>query len=494
MNKRTQEESERAALVQRSQLDGLHRHHGELEEHAAALEHDEAKQSDKVSRLDTRMDSLFVEAGLKRPEAEQIASVEVADHIQPSVADEAAILERLPDLSLGLLVPDTPDDWNDYLREVELYVVEHGIDLNRDPLDQLLPPNRAVEICRQFEKDFGTSPWDRWDYGVITLAVFTGALLDYFLVVTSAKPGKYFKGEPQRGSPVTDWMREQSKRLAPIKGSDGLERNLFQQWIAEGTTAAEKWAKVPYDLVNPSRDLTNPKHGLTPNVHRLGSLGHSPDLLGLVFGIKDIVCRTCTFVDPSGAWRVVKFGSEMQPDLLQALVKVIVHGFSDVFTEKGLPAPFLSVLQLVNVNSGFTLKEGGPSVSVTNLVRYMYSNGYDLRHFMTMAIAPSIAELIIRTYHTLRTCRNEADLGKAGIRGKFKLSKMLALTHGLLASSNIVKIALYNWNPTAFNIAQFGALAKQMLSLLKLAGERDNLIQQQLTDGWKELLAENFKY
>lgn len=487
-----QEESERAALVQRSQLDGLHRHHGKLEEHAHGLEEDTAKQSDKISRLETRMDSLFVEAGLKRPDAEQIASVEITDQLQPSAAEVAGIHERLPDLSLGLVVPDTPDDWNDYLREVELYVVEHGIDVNRDPLDQLLPPDRVAEICSRFEKDFGVSPWDRWDYGVVTLAVLTGTLLDYFLVATSVKDfkgkPKDFKGKPQRGSPVTAWMREQSKLLAP-KSKEG---NSFQRWIAKLTTAAERRAKVPYDLVIPKR-------GLTPNVHRLSSLGHSPDPLGLVFGIKDVVCRTCTFVDSSGRFQVIDgpkydYVCGTQSDLLQALVKVIAHGFSDVFTEQGLPAPFLSSLQLVNVNSDFSLKKGGPSVSVTNLVRYMYSNGYDLRHFMTMAIVPSIAELIIRTYHILRTCRNEADLGKAGIRGKLKLSKMLALTHGLLASSNIVKIALSNRNPTAFNIAQFGALAKQMLSLLKLAGERDNLIQQQLADGWKELLAENSKY
>ena len=484
MNKRTQEESERTALVQRSQLDGLHRHHGKLEEHAAGLERDAAKQSDKILRLDTRMDSLFVEAGLERPEAEQITSVEVADCLQPSAAEVAGIHGRLPDLSLGLTVPHAAEDWSAYVRNVESYVAEHGIDVNRDPLDQLLPPDRAAEICSRFEKDFGTSPWDRWDYSVITMAVLTGALLDYFLVAT---PGKYFKGEPQRGSPVTAWLREQSKSLAPRS----KEGNRFQQLIVEWTTAAEWWAKVPYDLVIPKR-------GLTPNVHRLSSLGHAPDLLGLVFGIKDVVCRTCTFVDSSGRFQVIDRsnygdGGGTQPDLLHALVKVIVHGFSDVFTKQGLPAPFLSVLQLVNVDSGFKLKKGGPSVSVTNLVRYMYSNGYDLRHFMTMAIVPSIAELIVRTYHTLQTCKNGTDLGKAGIRGKLKLSKMLALTHGLLASSNIVKITLCKWDPTAFNIAQFGALAKQMLSLLKLAGERDNLIQQQLAVGWEELLAENSK-
>ena len=100
-----------------------------------------------------------------------------------------------------------------------------------------------------------------------------GALTDYLLVAT---PRGSFKGKPQRESPLTAWMKEQSKNLAPMTGRDDIERNALQQCIAKLTTAAEKWAKVPYDVVIP-------KLGLTPNVHRLASLGHDP-LLGLVSG------------------------------------------------------------------------------------------------------------------------------------------------------------------------------------------------------------------
>lgn len=71
-----------------------------------------------------------------------------------------------------------------------------------------------------------------------------------------------------------------------------------------------------------------------------------------------------------------------------------------------------------------------------------------------------------------------------------KLAKMLALMHALVASSNIVKMALYNWKWTVLNLAQFVAAAKQMVLLLKLSAERDALIQDQLADGWGRLLAE----
>ena len=42
----------------------------------------------------------------------------------------------------------------------------------------------------------------------------------------------------------------------------------------------------------------------------------------------------------------------------------------------------------------------------------------------------------------------------------------------------------------AINLAQFVTLAKRMLSLMKLAAERDRLLRQRLDDGWKDLLAE----
>ena len=74
--------------------------------------------------------------------------------------------------------------------------------------------------------------------------------------------------------------------------------------------------------------------------------------------------------------------------------------------------------------------------------------------------------------------------GEAGIPDRLKREQMLALTHGLLASANILKTALYGWNPMAINLAQFQTLARRMLSLVKLAAERDRLVQQGLDDGW----------
>ena len=109
---------------------------------------------------------------------------------------------------------------------------------------------------------------------------------------------------------------------------------------------------------------------------------------------------------------------------------------------------------------------------------------------MTMKISPAIAEVILWAYHGVRGCAAGSESGEAGMSERLKREQMQALTHGALASANILKTALYGWNPMAINLAQFVTLAKRMLSLMKLAAERDRLLRQRLDDGWKDLLAE----
>ncbi len=278
MNETIQKQAEQAALVQRFQLDALKRALQSLEAHLTTLESESARQRNELSRLDEEVARIYAQAGLTRPPYQpRPATPERIDHgapedHRPFPHETTAVHRPSPDPPTFVAPPDLGKNWDEYTRNVERYIADHGIEVAPDPLAQLLPPERAAEIRRRFHADFGPAPWDRWDYQVVALAVIVGALTDYLLVAT---PGGSFKGKPQRESPLTAWMKEQSKKLAPMSDGDAIERNTFQQWIAGLTTAAEKWGKVPYDVVSP-------KLGLTPNVHRLASLGHDP-LLGLVF-------------------------------------------------------------------------------------------------------------------------------------------------------------------------------------------------------------------
>ena len=150
----------------------------------------------------------------------------------------------------------------------------------------------------------------------------------------------------------------------------------------------------------------------------------------------------------------------------------------------------MASFQLVSARSGFTLREGGDTVSTRDVTRYMYANGYDLRHFMTTRISPAIAEVILGAYHGVRACAAGPEPRKPALPDQLKREQMRALTHGLLASANVLKTALYGWNPMAINLAQFQTLAKRMLSLAKLSAERDRRVQQRLEDGWQALHAD----
>ncbi|MDE0125441.1 MAG: hypothetical protein OXN97_12785 [Bryobacterales bacterium] len=480
MNEKTRREAARALLAQPFQLQFVCGSLRTLEGQVATLESESARQVSDLSRLDAQITQLYVQAGWSRLDPSELAATGTVGHSKPSSQGTRPVRQRSTQLQRKVALPDVGEDWNAYVRNTERYFSDHEIEVTGDPLGQLVPPELAVEVRRRFDSQFSPAPWDRWDYSVVALAVLVGALTDYLLVAT---PGGSFKGKLQPGSPLTEWMKEQSKKLAPMRGRDGVERNAFQKWIAELTTAAEDWAKVPFDVVNP-------KVGLTPNVHRLASPGHDP-LLGLVVGLGDVVSGTCTFIDKSGAWQVIDHPNHAGTrNPIGALVKVVVHGFSDVFTAKGLPPPFLAPFQLMGAKSGFTLREGGDPVSVRDVVRYMYANGYDLRHFMTTTISPAIAEVILWAYHGVRACAVGPAPEEPRIAERLKREQMLALTHGLLASTNILKTALYGWNPMAINLAQFGALATRMLSLVKLASEKDRQVQQALHDGWEALLGE----
>lgn len=468
--------AERAALVQRYQLDALHLALQSLERRLDALERESARQKCELDELVRQVEALHTEAGF--PPAEFPPSGESRGD---RAAGEAPTLKPNPLVAAPL--PDPGRSWDDYMRNAEQYIAAHGIEVGPDPLAQLVPPHRAAEIRDGLQADFRPAPWDRWDWAAVALATTAGALTDYLLVAT---PGGSFRGEAQRSSPLTVWMKEQSRKLAPIHGPDDLQRNAFQERIATLTTAAEGWAKVPYDVVSP-------KDGLTPNVHRLASLGHDP-LLGLVFGVGDILSGTCTFINKNGAWQVIDHrGYDGSRDPLAALVRVVVHGFSDVFTPQGLPPPLMAPFQLVGAGSGITLRKGGDPVAVRHVVRYMYANGYDLRHFMTAAISPAVAEIILCAYHGVRALADESGrrgAGPPGLPERLKREQMLALTHGLLAGANVLKTALYGWNPMAINFAQFQALAMRMLSLAKLSAERDRRVRRELQDGWKRLVSE----
>jgi hypothetical protein len=346
-------------------------------------------------------------------------------------------------------------DFEDLVAEAGLYLTETGVDLNKDPLLQLLGQSEASDINRRYRKAFGEVTWDQSDYLAVLLAGFIATLLDVFLVRIPLDGA--FLGRMQAGSPMTRWIRENSRSV-----HDHYLRDL------------DKAAEVPYDLT-----VGKAVDGLSPKVHRLMSLGHDP-ILAFIFGVMDVVSGTGTYIDKHGDLRRIAT-SMSHESLITAFLKVFLHLLSDVFTSSGIPPPFFTLLQLAKTKSPFVLGPSGEKVSWTNVARYMYTHGYDLRHFATTGIVPASVEMIVRGWWLCRSFESDSQIAPT----KAKLTSMLMLAHLIATSGNLLKTGvIFAMNPLALNWAQMLALPPITLAWISETLKRNRSIRHKLDEEW----------
>jgi hypothetical protein len=239
----------------------------------------------------------------------------------------------------------------------------------------------------------------------------------------------------------------------------------------------EKSAKVPYDL-----SAGKAVDGLSPKVHRLMSLGHDP-VLAFVLGVMDVMSGTGTYVDKHGDLR--RIATSMSPeDLVSAFLKVFLHLLSEVLTSAGIQPPFFTLLQLAKTRSPFVLGPSGERVTWTNVARYMYSHGYDMRHFATMGIVPASVEMIVRGWWLCRSFESNDKVAPA----KAKLTSMLMLAHLIATSGNLLKTGvIFGMNPLALNWAQMLALPPVTLAWICETLKRNGFIRRKLDEEWASM-------
>lgn len=357
------------------------------------------------------------------------------------------------------------NDFRGLVKQAEGYLTNTDLDLNKDPLLQILGPGEAASITKSYRNRYGDIGWDRSDYLIVTLAGFVATLLDVFLVRIPLDTN--FLGEMQQGSPMTKWLKENSEYIH--------ERYLKR---------FEELAKVPYD-----DPINGAVPGLSPKLHRLMSPGHDP-VLGFIFGVIDIMGGMGTFIDKHGD--VIRIDKPVSPEgLMTAFLKVFLHLLSDVCTSAGVPPPFFTLLQLVKAKSPFVLGPSGERVSWTNVARYMYGHGYDLRHFATMGIVPAAVEMIIRGWWL---CRSFEDKDEAKL-AKVKLTSMLLLGHTIATSGNLLKTGvIYSMSPLALNWAEMMRLLPVTISWIKESSKRNLLIRDKLDAEWISIYQTNLRH
>ena len=338
--------------------------------------------------------------------------------------------------------------WNEILEEADKFVVGE-CEIESIFTEKELQQNK--EAVRLMNEEFNQiHHLDKVDVAIGALAGMVGAAVDILMVGIPEKTPEGLKA-----GPLSNYIRDYFDRKFPEEEMQKL--------------ANSKESKVPFDAQD-NRHTTIRVEGLSAYYHRLLQLGHDP-VLGFVFGVADILTGRMTTIDKTG--KVVSqvmenYADRKETEIFRALAKQIAHFKSDVTTSMGLPAPFMSMFNLLQFGN-----IGEYDQTIAEIVQGMYYEGYDFIHFCSMSVPAMLVEVIVRIGYAFKRI-NEGHTIKDSIpvalnREKHpKLATMLFLGHSAATAVNAGKVA-FTENPMAINYAQWIAFTKYSYSQLKWA-------------------------
>ena len=318
---------------------------------------------------------------------------------------------------------------------------------------------------------------DKYDIAISAAAGLLAAAVDILLVGIPQKTPEGLKG-----GPLANYVREWFDKKFPEEEMEKL--------------AISKVSKVPYDAQD-NRNTTIYVEGLSAYYHRLLSLGHDP-LLGLIFGVADILTGRMTTIDKTGkivSQVMENYADRKESDIFAAIAKQIIHFKSDITTSMGLPAPLMSLFNFLQFG-----EIGEYDQTIAEIVQGMYYEGYDFIHFCTLSIPVMIVEVVTRIGYAFKRIK-EGNSIKASIPFSLnrerhpKLATMLFIGHSAATAVNAGKV-YFTQNPMAINYPQWIAFAKYSYKqlkwvLLEKPSARDayvrGILYEQLTEVFEEV-------
>ncbi|MDR1953723.1 MAG: hypothetical protein LBQ21_04510 [Clostridiales Family XIII bacterium] len=256
------------------------------------------------------------------------------------------------------------------------------------------------------------------------------------------------------------FVKAESGKNIPGTLSDNVQKLFDKALPPDKIKELEKLAKTTYDAQD-NRNTTIYIDTLSTDFHRFLELGHDP-ILGFVFGVLDMLRGTMTTIDYKGKFVVQlmeNYSDRKAANLFEAISTVFVHMLSDVNTPAGLPVPFMALFNTLQLGS-----IGEEKLNIAEMVKSMYGQGYDFRHFCSMSIPVMITEVIVRVSYFVKRLHEGhsfADSVPVGTNHtkKPKLGTMLFIAHSASTAINAGKVA-FTENPLNINYAQWLAFAR----------------------------------
>lgn len=299
-------------------------------------------------------------------------------------------------------------------------------------------------ILKSYYKEFTDQyKLDKYDYAISGIIGTIAALMDYFLVT-----------------------KVEGKSVTSGKLKSGVE-GFWNKLLSESKIKElEKNNKVSYDISTNTSKISQQVLGLCPQYHRFQSLGHDP-ILGFIFGVFDIMKGQLTAVDGNGRLIIQSMQGADTKNIIEAIITVFGHFLSDVGTKSdggkilSVPAPLTPLLQLINKGS---INYKGKKLTIADLSKKMYCDGYNFNHFIGMSLPVLLIEVLTRLSFVIKEIFFTKN--NISINNNPKLNVMLCIANGILFAENVGKLAITK-NPFAINYVSWISTAKYGFKTLK---------------------------
>lgn len=270
---------------------------------------------------------------------------------------------------------------------------------------------------------------DAWDYATACSCGLFAAMLDMFFVSAPPKPTVSYTQKVD--GVFNQWVQTAFNKCIPPE---------LSKHFSLGNTIGSADVSMTAFLETEQKKVLNPYN------HRLKSLSHDP-ILGILFGIWDMIHGTCTVVHDG---KIQVFNTKRSPindeNIFRSIGRMLGHLLSDVNAPSangnrgmGLPAPFMGILRMF---------EGIPvgSSNFGKQVEWMYLNGYDFRQFIVTSIPMTIMEVMLRVFYTIKQIHvhganfGETLLDTMPLRLNPRFRMILALAYGTSSAVNAGKV------------------------------------------------------
>lgn len=481
--KRFLEDQAQAMLVQQHQLEKTNAH---MDNMLSALN---SMSQDQRSN-DALLDSLLAQAQSMVDEQDIVFVVEdqdvmiFEDYVLEQPSDYQPTLQPLA--LLDAIDMEADADWPAYLAQLENYAERHDLRFAQDPFRDLMTDSQRIALEKRIKDEFSlkAAACDKYDYMIAGTCGLIGGLVDVLFV---GVPGKGALGK--WADTQTDNAVQGFAKLNGWKGPNNAGKE-----TASAIGFLERKFKINYDH-NTTHATGGAVKNLSASNHHVKSLGHSPDLVGLFFSILDQFSNTAHFVDKGKLISVNTetfelSGSNVVAKVFAGFMNWLGHLFSDMAGSSGgrgkvdagrgsgIPMPFYSLLQFINVGSFGQHRQTFSTIAVK-----VFESGYDMRHGLAMAIPVLITELLTRMMWVIkRRFYHEQDWRDCiPSASNPELRRMLLIGHGTLCLVDTTDAALRSGgNIVAFMLrsnlvawARFGTLAIKEVKACYMAGSLD---------------------